>query len=143
MRLALVAAVLLAATPGCRGGAQEVYTFERGAYDPDRVPGIKRLDEAAAAGDPDAQFEVAFARQFMTGKHAAAVVVFERLAAEGHLRAIGMLAYAHREGKGVAVDHERSAYWLERAAALGDDEAARDLAAYRAYHGARQEFRRQ
>jgi localization factor PodJL len=71
----------------------------------------------------------------MTGHAEAAIPVFERLAESDHREAIAMLAYAYRDGKGVAVDHERAAYWLGRAAALGDERAAHDLAVYRARRG--------
>ena len=91
--------------------------------------------EQAERGDDKAAAELASDR-FMDGEHAAAVAAFERLAEttdDPHV--FTMLAYAHREGKGVAVDYERSAYWLGRAAEAGDEGAARDLAAYRAHVG--------
>ena len=125
LRLAFLTCLCLA---GCGDG--DGYTFRPGEFDPDRVPGVERLD-AAAAGDPDAQFHVAFYRHTMTGDHAAAVAVYRRLAEAGHRDAAGMLAAAYRDGRGVAPDYERAAYWLRRAAALGDRAAARDLAAYR------------
>ena len=46
-----------------------------------------------------------------------------------------MMAHAHMYGHGVPVDYEKAARWLERAAALGDERAARDLAAYRTERG--------
>ena len=133
MRLALAAVVLLLS--GCGERVTEAYTFEPGQFDPDMVPGIERLDAEAAQGDPEAQFQVAFNRHFMTGDYAAAIPVFRRLAADGHSASISMLALSYREGKGVDIDYERAAYWLEQAAASGDEQAARDLAAYRTQKG--------
>ena len=134
MRLAFAAAALICLA-GCGERVTDVYTFEPGQFDPDMVPGIERLDSEAAQGDPDAQFQVAFYRHFMTGDYASAIPVFQRLAVDGHLDSVSMLAGAYRDGKGVDVDYERAAYWLERAAALGDERAARDLAAYREHRG--------
>ncbi len=134
MRLALFAALALC-TAGCSTGPSTVYTHEPGQFDPDEVPGIERLDVLAAAGDADAQFQVAYYRQLMTGHAEAAIPVFERLAEADHRGSIEMLAYAYRDGKGVAVDHERAAYWLGRAAVLGDERAANDLAVYRSHRG--------
>lgn len=138
MRFVLATAVLICLA-GCGTRVSEVYTFEPGQFDPDMVPGIDRLDSEAAQGDPDAQFQVAFYRHFMTGEYAAAVPVFQRLAEDGHSDSISMLASAYRDGKGVDVDYERAASWLKRAAALGDEQAARDLAVYRAQKEARGE----
>ena len=142
MRTLAIASVLLIA--GCQGNTSdrvvdvdpdEVYTFEPGQFEPDQVPGIERLDQAAEAGDPDARHQVAFFRHYMVGDYAPAVAEFKRLAADGHLDSIKMLAHSYMDGKGVAADHERAAYWLDRAAALGDESAERDLAAYRAQQG--------
>ena len=135
--LALLAVLALVA---CEGGAgwpggvhpDSLYAFAPGAFEPDSVPGIERLDAAAAQGDPDARFEVAFARLWMVGDHEAAVAEFRDLAAAGHPAATGMMARAYMYGRGVPVDHDEAARWLERAAALGDEQAARDLAAYHA-----------
>lgn len=90
-------------------------------------------EEGAAAGDEDAAFELAFQR-FLDGDRASAVAEFERLAEFNHPnpRVFGMLATLYMSGKGVTVDYERAAYWLEKLAATGNDDAARDLAAYRA-----------
>lgn len=129
----LLAAGLALLLLGC---AEESYSFEPGHFDPDRVPGIERLEEAAARGDADAQFQIAFFRLNKTGDFAAALPVFERLADEDHLGAIGMLAHAYMYGKGVEVDLDTAALWLERAAALGDERAARDLTNYRAHQQA-------
>lgn len=86
----------------------------------------------AEGGDEDAAYELAFFR-FLDGEHEWAVAEFERLAeTTDNAEVFVMLAYAYRDGKGVSVDYERSAYWLERAAEAGDEGAARDLAAYRA-----------
>ncbi|MDT0632026.1 hypothetical protein RQM47_01350 [Rubrivirga sp. S365] len=132
--------VLLLSVSACEGGAERVgdvhpdsvYAFESGQFEPDSLPGIERLDAAAAQGDPDAQFKVAFFRHHMTGDYEAAVPVFERLAASGHPDATAMLATVYMYGNGVEVDHDEAARWLERAATLGHERAARDLAAYRA-----------
>ena len=89
--------------------------------------------EEAARGDEDAAFELAFYR-FLEGEHTSAVSEFERLAeTTDNPEVFGMLALAYRDGMGAPVDYDRSAYWLERAAEAGDEDAARDLAAYRAH----------
>lgn len=89
--------------------------------------------EDAERGDADAAFELAFHR-FMDGEHASAIAEFERLAEGDHPnpQVFRMLAYVYQEGEGVGVDYERAAYWLGRSAAIGDGDAARDVAAYRA-----------
>ncbi len=110
----------------------EVYIYEPGHFEPDSIPGIERLDAAAAQGDVEARYHVAYLRHFLAGDYEAAIPEFRRLAEDDHLKSIKMLAYAYQSGKGVAVDYEASAYWLERAAALGNESAARDLASYRA-----------
>lgn len=95
---------------------------------------IAGLEAAAVHGGTDAEFQLALVRDFLGGEdQARAVATFERLAEAGHVHAISMTALAYRSGWSVPVDYERSAYWLERAAALGDEQAARDLAAYQAY----------
>lgn len=129
-----LAAVLLALSVlvACEGGADAHYAFEPGHFEPDSVPGIERVDAAAAQGDPDAQYKVALFRHFMAGDHETAVAEFRRLAADDHPASVGMMAHAYMYGKGAPVDHAEAARWLERAAALGDERAARDLAAYRA-----------
>ena len=137
---ALTAALL--ALSACGGGVESgyvvdvhpdsVYAFEPGHFEPDSLPGIERIDAAAAQGDPDAQYKVALFRQFMVGDHEPAVATFRRLAADGHPAATGMMAHAFMYGHGVPADHDEAARWLERAADLGDEQAARDLAAYRA-----------
>ena len=142
MRVALALVVLVPTLSACHDGAgrsagvdvhpDSVYTFTPGAFEPDRVPGLARLDAAAERGDPDAQYQVALLRHWMTGDHAAALPVFRRLADEGHPAATGTLAAAYMHGQGVAADPDEAGRWLGRAAALGDEHAARDLAAYRA-----------
>ncbi|WP_412069488.1 hypothetical protein [Rubrivirga sp. IMCC43871] len=130
MRLALLAAFLLAS--GCHDFT-ETYTHKPGEFDPDSMPGIERLRADAAAGDPDAQFRLAFYEHPMTGDPAGAIPTLRRLAADGHPGATSAMAAAYRDGQGVAQDDAQAALWLERAAALGDEDAARDLAAYRAH----------
>ena len=111
----------------------ESYTFEPGRFDPDRLPGIERLDAAAAAGDPEALYQITFIRTMHAGHHAEVVATFKRLAAGGHVGAARMLASFYQSGQHVPLDYDRAAYWLEHAARLGDQDAAHDLATYRAY----------
>ncbi|OZC01668.1 SEL1-like repeat protein [Rubricoccus marinus] len=92
---------------------------------------ISHWEQQAERGDRDAKFRLAFER-FVDGDTAGVADEFEALAREDNLDAIGMLAYMYRDGDGVEQDYERSAYWLERAARLGSERHARDLAAYRA-----------
>ncbi len=132
MRIAALLA-LCVAVAACTDGFTETYTFEPGEFDPDSMPGIERLRADAEAGDPDAQFRLAFYEHPMTGGPAGAIPTLERLAAGGHLGATRAMAAAYRDGAGVEQDDAQAVVWLERAAALGDEDAARDLAAYRAY----------
>lgn len=120
-----VGLTVLLSLAGC---AEEV----RPLSDQDRVALVARWEEAAAEGDADAQFQLAY-RTFLDGDRTSAVAEFERLGADGHLDAVGMAAAAYQHGWGVDVDYGRSAYWLERGAALGSERSARDLAAYRAH----------
>jgi len=131
LRTILVLLVLFLA--GCQELPTEAYAFEPGRFDPDKVPGIERLDAAASEGDIDAQFQVALFRHYMTGEHKKAIRIFERLANAGHLESAVTLAGAYRNGRDVAVDYDHAAYWLERARELGSESAARDLAAYQAF----------
>ena len=133
MRTLALAAALLALA-GCQTGVDpgEVYTFEPGSFEPDSVPNIEQLDAAAEQGDEKAQFQVVFLRYFMPGEYKTAISEFERLAADDNVNAMEMLAYAYQHGKGVPVDYEQSARWLERASALGSASATRDLELYRA-----------
>lgn len=135
----LALAVLLTSA-GCAGGdavdPADEYAFEPGHYDPDSVRGLARLDAQATRGDADAQFQVVVLRQFMAGDRAGALDKFERLAEQGHADATEMVAASYLHGWGVAADDDTAAVWMKRAAALGSESAARDLAAYRAHRGA-------
>lgn len=137
---ALFALVLVASA--CEGGAasgrvvdvhpDSVYAFESGTYDADQIPGIDRLDAAAERGDLDAQYQVVLFRHYHAGDHEAALAEFKRLAAQDHPAATGMVALMLMDRDGAPEDHAEAARWLERAAALGVEGAAEDLAAYRA-----------
>ena len=74
-----------------------------------------------------------FIRTMHAGHYAEAVATFERLAAGGHVGAARMLVSFYQNGQHVPLNYERAAYWLEHAARLGDEDAAHDLATYRAY----------
>ena len=131
MRVAALS--LLLVLSGCGEDSSETYAFAPGEYDPDRVPGLDRLERDAAEGDADAQFQLAFFRHSLTGNDAAALPTYRRLAAEGHVDAIKMLAAAYMHGRGVPRDEAAAARWLARAADRGDAAAARDLESYRAH----------
>ena len=120
MRVVLLV-FLLAGVWGCGPGGRSVDEWKA------------HWAEQAAHGDEEAAFELAF-YQFLDGHHAPAVSEFERLAeTTDNPEVFAMLALAYRDGKGVRVDYDRSAYWLGRAADAGDESAARDLAAYRSH----------
>jgi TPR repeat protein len=111
--------------------AEDAYIHEAGAYDADEDPNIESLRTAAQQGDLEAQFKLAFFTQYMEGEHAEAVEAFKALAGQGHSESARMVAVAYQQGKGVPVDHEQAARWLERAAELGSEKAAQELAHYR------------
>ena len=134
MRLALCLAVL--ALSGC---FQKEYSWAPDEFDPDTNPVMQQLERDAEAGDLDAQFNVAYIRHIRYGDPRQAFPVFERLAAEGHAQSAKALAWAYMQGEGISVDHDKAARWLRRAAALGDSEAARSVAAYEANTGAHPE----
>ena len=118
--------------PACEGGEEPgVITHAPGTFDSD-VPGWDRTETAARRGDPDARFDMALFNHWLAGDHEAAVAEFRRLAEQDHPAATGMMAMAYMHGQGVPEDHDEAARWLERAAALGVEGAAEDLAAYRA-----------
>jgi hypothetical protein len=112
--------------------SEEVYFHEAGDFDAEQVPRIDSLRTAAQQGDLDAQFKLAFFTQYMEGEHAEAVETFKALAGQGHRESAEMVAVAYQQGKGVPVDYEQAAQWLERAAALGSKKAAQELVHYRA-----------
>lgn len=112
--------------------AEEIYIHEAGAYDAGQDPNIEALRAAAQQGDLDARFKLAFFTQYMEGDHEEAVETFKVLAEQGHTESAEMVAVAYQQGKGVPVDFEEAARWLERAADLGSEKAAQELAHYRA-----------
>lgn len=125
-------AALVVVLAGCQTGSEESPPLAPSEFKPDELPGMEEIVRAAADGDLDARYKVAVLRHYMMGDYEPAIAEFRILADSGHMRSIRSLGYAYMFGKGVAVDYERAAYWLEKAADLGDEQSAQMLAAYRA-----------
>ena len=91
------------------------------------------MEERAADGDLQARFHLVLLREHFSKQYDRSLPAFEILADDGHAGAAGMLASAYMHGNGVPVDYDEAARWLERAAELGGEGAAEQLAHYRAY----------
>ena len=103
----------------------------------DAVLAARYLGDAAAQGDRDAAALLAASdgrsqveRDFVvaetlraTGRDAAAVAIWRRLADGGHPRAAARLAWMLESGTGVQRNLPDAAAWFRRAAQLGDAEA--------------------
>jgi localization factor PodJL len=101
--------------------------------------GPAALRNAAASGDPAAEFEVA--TRFAEGKGVPqdlklAFAWYQRAAAQGHAAAQFRLAAFHERGVGVPADRERAAVWYRRAAEQGHVKAMHNLAVLMAGKGA-------
>lgn len=73
----------------------------------------------------------ATARSWSPGDHRTALAHFVELVADGDAEAAHMIAQTYMYGHGVKVDHAEAARWLERAAELGSEAAARELEYFR------------
>ncbi|MBH0237445.1 peptidoglycan-binding protein [Methylobrevis albus] len=98
---------------------------------PPAAIGAPALREAAAAGDPAAQFEVA--ARLVEGRGivqdvAGAAVWYERAAEAGLAPAQYRLGSLYEKGQGVPRDAKRAAAWYERAAEAGNAKAMHNLA---------------
>ena len=91
------------------------------------------LRERAEGGDVDAATQLVFFTHWRTKDYDAALPELEDLAERGGVGAARFLVIAYQHGRGVEPDYEEAARWLARAAELGDEQAARDLAAYEAF----------
>lgn len=98
---------------------------------PPATIGPASLRQAAMAGDPAAQFEIAarFAAGQGVGKDLAqAQQWYGRAAAKGYARAQFRLAAMHERGLGAKADVERARVWYARAAEQGHVKAMHNLA---------------
>ena len=102
---------------------------------PPEALGPVELRQAAADGDPRAQFEIAAIYgegRAVTQDFAAAAVWYERSAAQGFAPAQYRLGNLYEAGKGVAKDLEQARLWYQRAAEAGNRMAMHNLAALHA-----------
>ena len=93
--------------------------------------GSAELRSAAAAGDPQAQFEIATRFAQGTGvaqDHGKAFSWYERAASRGLAPAQFRLAAYYERGIGVAADPDRARVWYQRAAEQGHARAMHNLA---------------
>jgi TonB family protein len=97
------------------------------AADPSRARAW--FEKAAAAGDPDGQFQLAYLLEDQGAPADAAVALslFEKSAAGGNVSALEQLAYAYRTGKIVAMDLPRSVEYYRAAAVKGSTWAKLEL----------------
>lgn len=99
---------------------------------PPDLLGPLELRQAAANGDPRAQFEVAAI--YTEGRAvpedpAAAAIWYERAAAQGFAPAQYRLGNLYENGRGVAKDVQQARLWYQRAAEAGNRMAMHNLAA--------------
>jgi TPR repeat protein len=89
---------------------------------------VRYYRAAAEQGYADGEFGLAsmYAKgEGIEKDYDAAVSLFERAAAQGHYRAIGILRRAYENGElGLAVDAEKAAYWRDRQDQLVESEAS-------------------
>jgi localization factor PodJL len=98
---------------------------------PPAIIGPASLRQAAMAGDPAAQFQIAArfaAGQGVSKDLAQALLWYGRAAAKGYARAQFRLAVMHERGLGTTADVERARVWYARAAAQGHVKAMHNLA---------------
>ena len=102
---------------------------------PAETVGPEAMREAAAAGDPRAQFEVAAILtegRVFEQDYAEAAVWYERSAAQGFAPAQYRLGNLYESGNGVEKDLEIAKLWYQRAAEAGNRMAMHNLAAIHA-----------
>lgn len=93
---------------------------------PPKAPAAPSLAQLAAAGEPEAQFQLA--RAYRDGKGvkknpAEAVFWFAMAAGNGEKAAAAELATLYEQGVGAKPDLAQAALWWYRAAVLGDEDA--------------------
>ena len=86
---------------------------------PDQRPGEAVTDEAEHLAEG--------IRAFMKGDYARAFTLLQEPAADDNLKAQLLMAKMYYAGNGVAADHEKYVYWLEKAADNGDRPAKTKL----------------
>jgi localization factor PodJL len=87
------------------------------------------IEEAAAAGDPAATFELG-QRNLVGADRTLGVTLIRRAANQGFPPAQYRLAKMHERGEGVPRDIAEARRWTERAAAAGNRAAMHDLGVY-------------
>ncbi len=125
-----------AATPmptmlGPQHGAEEPAAAPDGTRMLPAAIGTAELRNAAAAGDPQAQFEIATRFAQGTGvaqDHGKAFSWYERAASRGLASAQFRLAAYYERGIGVTADPNRARVWYQRAAEQGHARAMHNLA---------------
>ena len=113
------------------------------------IPQGQSLEQAAAAGDAIAQYQLG-ERQLEAGDYTSGPSMIRRAAEQGLAVAQYRLAKLHESGLGVPRDLEKAREWTERGAAGGNVKAMYDLAVYYAegeggpqtYAGAAEWFRK-
>ncbi|MDX1432553.1 MAG: SEL1-like repeat protein [Gammaproteobacteria bacterium] len=118
-RLAQTAALVIAVS-GCAeldASLREVESDLRELFAAEKPPERDTVDPRAA----DAHEQARRARE--AGEHAAEVARLREAAELGHARAAYELGVAYTRGRGVPVDLEAGARWINRAAELGDASA--------------------
>jgi TPR repeat protein len=91
------------------------------------------LKQAAEAGNPNAQYQLAAMYDFGRGtkvNHEEANVWYLRAAEQGQDDAQYNLAVSYRQGEGIERDDNKAVYWLSRAAARGDQDSLKMLNDY-------------
>lgn len=117
--------------------------------DVELIPEGQTLEQAAAAGDAIAQYQLG-ERQLEAGDYTSGPTMIRRAAEQGLAVAQYRLAKLHESGLGVPRDLEKAREWTERGAAGGNVKAMYDLAVYYAegeggpqtYAGAAEWFRK-
>ncbi|MFM7568808.1 MAG: tetratricopeptide repeat protein [Betaproteobacteria bacterium] len=107
-----------------------MYQDGRGG-DQDEHAAFRLRSEAAATGDPNAQYALGYA--FLGGvgteRNPSTAAFWFRLAAEqGHTAAQSGLGVLYEVGRGLPQDRDQAIYWYRKAAQRGDTQAAKYLA---------------
>jgi len=82
-----------------------------------------KCENAALAGDADAQFKLAEYYHFgiyLVQDHAREAEFYEKAALQGHIKAQAALAHCYEQGIGVERNPQRAVFWWSKAAEQGD-----------------------
>ena len=111
IRALISAMLLLALVPGSSWAADTLYDSR-----------FQQWQEAASAGDPEAQYKLgnSYLRGIETGRDPAkALAWYLKAAAQGHVKSKFKVGYLYFTGEGVKQDHGEAFRWLREAAEAG------------------------